>query len=155
MVEIDIPMLIQGIVDSLHHTIEKHGTQIKFTDLPNAFGDRNAVEQVFANLISNSLNYLDPQRPGTVEISGEKRNGLCHYRVSDNGVGISENSRDRLFKVFQRLSPQLANGEGIGLLITKRIVAKHGGTIWVESKLGEGSTFHVTLPSSTLLQEGT
>jgi signal transduction histidine kinase len=72
--------------------------------------------------------------------------GLHTYYVRDNGLGIPEHARDKIFQIFQRLHPQVASGEGLGLALVRRIVERHHGSIWVESVEGEGSAFCVALP---------
>ena len=121
-------------------------------DLPPAWGDPTAIEQVFANLIANALAYLDPHRAGRIEIGaledGTSAAGATTYYVKDNGLGIPEAHQAKLFTAFQRLHPTVAPGEGIGLALVKRIVERQGGKIWAESDAGQGSTFHVTLPAA-------
>ena len=142
---IDVALLVRATLDSLQQSIEKSGTQVKLGQLPRAVGDLTAIGQVFGNLITNALNYLQPGRPGVIEIGGEIKDGMNHYWVGDNGVGIPETAQRRLFQVFQRFHPKLAQGEGMGLAITKRIVERHGGKIWVESQENIGTTFYFSL----------
>jgi signal transduction histidine kinase len=115
--------------------------------LPGALGDVTAIGQVFSNLISNALKYQQPGRPGRIGIGGKYEDGVAHYWVRDNGVGIPASAEQRLFQVFQRFHPDLAPGEGMGLAIVKRIVERHGGKVWAEGEEGVGTTFNVTLPS--------
>ena len=82
-----------------------------------------------------------------MRIEGRPENRHVHYWVRDNGLGIPSHATERLFQVFQRLHPEQAEGEGMGLAIVKRIVERHGGHIWAESIEGAGSTFHFTLPA--------
>ena len=116
------------------------------------------MEQVFANLIGNALNYLDNKRSGLIEVgslpsAGDSAPaGMCTYYVRDNGLGISETGKTKVFQPFQRLNPQAAPGEGVGLAIVKRVVERHGGRIWFESEVGRGTTFFVAL--SALLDGG-
>ncbi len=143
--EIDVAALVRATLDSLRQNSEKGGTQVTLGPLPRAVGDLTAIGQVFSNLIANALNYLQPGRPGVIEIGGEIKDGMNHYWVCDNGVGIPETAQSRLFQIFQRFHPKLAPGEGMGLAITKRIVERHGGKIWVESQENIGTTFHFAL----------
>jgi light-regulated signal transduction histidine kinase (bacteriophytochrome) len=76
------------------------------------------------------------------------------YYVKDNGLGIAEGHRNKVFQAFQRLHPGAAPGEGIGLAIVRRIVERHRGKIWLESTVGQGSTFFVTLPSREAERDG-
>ncbi len=126
-------------------------------DLPPAWGDPTAIEQMFANLLGNALNYLDPARPGVVEVgsvSSAAERGAVNvtedrhtYYVKDNGLGISPEHLSKVFLAFQRLHPSAAAGEGIGLPLVRRMVERHGGRIWVESVVGQGSTFFLSLPA--------
>ncbi len=122
-------------------------------DLPPVWGDPTALERVLANLIGNAVLYLDPARPGMIEVGCvEDSDGaapgprLRTYYVRDNGMGIPPGAADKIFRVFQRLHPKHAGGEGLGLTIVQRIVERHDGEVWVESCEGEGSTFFVRFP---------
>ena len=118
----------------------------------SAWGDPTAVEQVFANLVGNAVNYLDAERPGRIEIgmvetSEAEESRTRTYYVQDNGLGIPEAALPKIFTAFLRHHPRHAPGEGIGLALVRRIVERHHGRIWVESKEGVGSTFYVELPT--------
>ncbi len=150
---VDVQAIVTRIIDSLRGTAEERGATIETSDLPAALGDPAAVEQIFANLIGNALNYLDRKRPGRIEVGSlgpEQDNagaGLRTYYVRDNGLGITEAGRAKVFQPFQRLYPQAAPGEGMGLAIVHRVVERHGGRIWFESVANQGSTFFVALPA--------
>jgi light-regulated signal transduction histidine kinase (bacteriophytochrome) len=101
---------------------------------------------VLANLVGNALKYRSPERAPRIEIGGAIEDAMTHYWVRDNGLGIPEQGMKRLFQVFQRLHPQVARGEGMGLAIAHRIVERHEGRIWAESRDQQGSTFHFMLP---------
>jgi signal transduction histidine kinase len=107
--------------------------------------DHVQLVQLFQNLISNAIKYRLPERPPQIHISAEQTGQHCLVSVRDNGIGIDPNHAKRIFGVFKRLHGEDIPGTGIGLAICKRIVEKHGGNIWVESKPGEGSTFRFTL----------
>jgi signal transduction histidine kinase len=132
----------------LRGSIEQSAARIEVGELPDVHGDLTAVGQVFTNLISNAVKYLQPGRAGRIEIAGEEQDELCHFWVRDNGAGLHPNAQRRIFQVFQRFHPELASGEGMGLAIVKRVVERHGGRVWVESEAGTGTTFHVTLPNA-------
>jgi len=119
---------------------------VQIAQLPLCFGDANALGQVFSILIANAVKYRDPQRALRIEVGGIEEGGLSHYWVQDNGLGIPEAGKSRLFQVFQRLHPQQGAGEGMGLAIAHRIIERHGGKIWAESREGQETTFHFTLP---------
>lgn len=104
------------------------------------------VEQVFQNLISNAVKYRSHERPPVIHVAASQRDGEWELAVSDNGIGIDSRYFERIFGLFKRLHAADAAGTGLGLAICKRIVEKHGGTIRVESEVGNGSTFRFTLP---------
>jgi signal transduction histidine kinase len=148
--EIDVGATVERVVKSLANTIAHKGAKVIIKNLPPAWGDPTAIEQIFANLIGNALNYLDPARGGEIEIGVAETVGaldLWTYYVKDNGLGIAEGHMPKLFLAFQRLHPNIAPGEGIGLPLVRRMVERHGGRIWVESVEDRGSTFFVSLPA--------
>jgi len=159
---LDVGMIVRRVVDSLHGTIAEKQAEVKVGDLPPALGDQTAVEQVFANLVGNALNYLSPDRAGRVEVGGRVGSptadsstdaGGNTYFVKDNGLGVPPAYVPKLFQAFQRLHPEKAAGEGIGLAIVRRILERLGGRIWIESTVGEGTTFFFTLPAPLQFSE--
>ena len=144
--EVDLHAVARSTLDTLRLTIDAAGARISLQPLPTVSGDSTALGQVFANLIGNAVKYLDPGRPGRIEIGGELRPAGVHCWVRDNGVGLPGTSKDRLFQVFQRFHPKLAEGDGIGLALVRRIVERHGGKVWAEGEEGVGTAFHFTLP---------
>jgi PAS domain S-box-containing protein len=147
---VDVHSVARRVVDSLRNTAAVKKAEVVLGALPPAWADPDAVEQILGNLIANALNYLDPARPGRVEIGCLTSTAKPHthtYFVRDNGVGIPAAYAAKLFQAFQRLHPDKASGEGIGLAIVRRVLERLGGTITVESKVGEGTTFSFTLPT--------
>lgn len=144
--------LVQRVVDAMHASIRARGAQVSVQVLPDVWGDPTALEQVFANLIGNALNYLDPEREGRVEIGTASAppgvESLQIFYVRDNGLGIPEVGLPRLFQAFARMHGNVAPGEGIGLALVRRVVERHGGRVWVESVEGEGTTFYLSLPDA-------
>jgi PAS domain S-box-containing protein len=146
---VDVTTVVRRVADALHGTATEKKAEIIVGDVPPAWGDPTAVEQVFANLVGNALNYLDPARPGRVEIGGAPEGGgKVTYFVRDNGLGVPAAHLPKLFQAFQRLHPDRAAGEGMGLAIVRRILERLGGSIRVESAPGQGTTFFVTLPGA-------
>lgn len=153
---VNVHALVERIVASLRSTFQEHGAQVMVHSLPPAWGDAAALEQLFGNLIANAVNYLDPRRPGVIEIGAlpyaqaqEPATRTYNvYYVKDNGLGIPESVQHKLFRTFQRFHPDSAKGHGIGLTVVRRIVEQHHGKVWVESAEGRGSTFFVSLPVS-------
>jgi signal transduction histidine kinase len=152
---VDLNTTVGRIVDSMNATIAERGARVVVRDLPPAWGDATVLEQIFANLIGNALNYLDPQRPGVIEIGSQDSAGTPDpattggqqiYYVRDNGLGIPDSYQHKIFQAFQRLHPEAAPGEGMGLAIVRRFVDRLGGKIWLDSTVGTGTTFFVFLP---------
>ena len=149
---VELSSVVNRIVEAMRGTIANHGAEVVVGDLPAVWADPTAVEQIFANLIGNAVNYLDPKRPGKVEIGSVTRevDGVEKpqtYFVKDNGLGIAESYLPKVFAIFQRLHGDVAAGEGVGLALVKRVVERHGGKVWVESREGVGSTFFVAFPA--------
>ncbi|HEV7406658.1 MAG TPA: ATP-binding protein [Chthoniobacteraceae bacterium] len=148
---VDLNPVMKRIQDAMSGQIAAKGAELTVQPLPPTFGDATALEQIFANLIGNAVNYLDPARPGRVEIgvvenpAGESE-GMQVFFVKDNGLGIPDAYLPKVFTIFQRLHGNVAPGEGIGLALVRRMVERHGGRIWVESEVKVGSTFFVALP---------
>jgi signal transduction histidine kinase len=115
-------------------------------DLPLGYGDERRVTQVLLNLVGNAIKFTDA---GEVVIKASQQNGTFNIAVCDTGPGISETDQARLFQEFQQADNSITRkkgGTGLGLAISKRIVEMHGGKIWVDSMVGQGSTFCITLP---------
>jgi signal transduction histidine kinase len=148
----DLTPILQRVVDAMSGTIREKGVTINIGALPEVHGDPTAIEQIFGNLVGNAVNYLDPKRPGQIEVGYETDrpdvgDGLNVYYVKDNGLGIPATHMPKMFSAFQRLHGSVAQGEGVGLALVKRMVERHGGKIWVESTEGVGTTFFVALPA--------
>jgi PAS domain S-box-containing protein len=138
--------IVRRILESLSLSIARTGARVTVDELPPVWGDSVALEQLFGNLISNAINYLDPARAGVIHIGALPRtDNLQTYFVRDNGLGMPAGALPNLFRVFERFHSQVS-GEGMGLAIVHRIVERHNGRIWVESTEGQGSTFYVALP---------
>ena len=153
--EVAVGPIVARVVSALRGTIDERGATVTVGDLPPALGDPTAIEQVFANLVGNAINYLDPARPGRIEVvaaghpegpAEPHQAGRVVYAVVDNGLGIPEAYKGKVFTAFQRLHGDVAKGEGIGLALVRRVVERLGGRIWFESEAGRGTTFFVSLP---------
>ena len=125
---------------------EKHGElDIPFDKMPELYGNKSQFGQLLQNLISNGLKFHNGKAP-VVKVDCEERKSDYLFSVKDNGIGISDENQKKIFDMFTRLhTRQQYEGTGIGLSTCKKIVERHGGEIWVESKEGEGSTFKFTV----------
>ncbi len=134
-------------LQNLAAPIEESGASITHGPLPTVVADGSQLTQLFQNLVSNAIKFRD-QQPPRVRISAERNGAEWTFAVQDGGIGIDPQYADRIFVIFQRLHPRNEYpGTGIGLAISKKIVERHGGRIWVESKVGEGATFKFTIPT--------
>jgi signal transduction histidine kinase len=106
--------------------------------------DRNRVLRLFTNLLDNAVKFTD--KDGRISLKAEKRDEDVLFSVSDTGIGIAEERLPKLFDRFARAEGERGGGAGLGLDIARQTVEAHDGTMWVESKLGVGTTFYFTLP---------
>ena len=143
-VPVDVGAVVTDILSAMHTTIAASRARVVLSALPEVIGDRNAIGQVFANLIGNALKSFDENRPGVLEISASDTNPAV-FAISDNGIGISPEYHAKLFHVFQQVHKSRSHGEGMGLAIVRRIVERHGGRIWLQSQPDVGTTFFFTL----------
>jgi signal transduction histidine kinase len=144
---------IQDIAQTVRSTLEPLATDKKLAfkvevapQLPPGRGDGRRLTQVLINLVGNAIKFTDA---GEVAIKAKANNGSFHVSVRDTGPGISAADQAKLFQEFQQADNAITRkkgGTGLGLAISKRILEMHGGKIWVESQVGQGSTFTFTLP---------
>ncbi len=131
----------------LEEMIEESGAEVKRDSLPTVTADAAQLRQVFRHLVENAIKFRDQAQSLRVYISADREGDVWRFSVRDNGIGIDPAYHESIFDLFHRLHTQdLYPGTGIGLAICRKIVERHGGRIWVESKPGEGSTFYFTLP---------
>jgi PAS domain S-box-containing protein len=133
--------IIQSIIDIIH--IPKHVTIVINNTLPILKADRYRIQQLFQNIIGNAVNYIE-RDPGYVEIASEEYYDHYVISVKDNGVGIAKEHYEKVFNTFQSYTKS-EHSTGLGLAIVKKIIDSYNGKIWIESELGEGSTFFVKL----------
>ncbi len=133
---------------NLDGAIRASGAQVISEPLPSLFVHATQLQQLFQNLVGNSIKYSRPETPPVVEITVRRDGESWLFSVSDNGLGIEAEYKERIFGLFKRLHTQDEySGTGIGLAICQRIVEQYRGRIWVDSEPGKGSTFHFTLPA--------
>lgn len=148
---VDIYTLVSASIDSLRPTAEAKHIGLKSeipADTPDVIGDAQYLQQVFLNLINNAIKFSDPLAEIWVRVGRVDKNNQLTFGVIDTGPGILEDDQVKLFNKFYRAAKvrDHLDGVGLGLSITKNIVEAHGGTIWVESEVGKGTTFSFTLP---------
>jgi light-regulated signal transduction histidine kinase (bacteriophytochrome) len=138
--------LDQALSD-LQVATKEHHAVITNDPLPTIYADQEQITKMFQNLIGNAIKFHKPGIAPNIHISAKKDKNSWIFSVTDNGIGIDPQYADRIFKIFQRLHTRDEYpGTGIGLAICKRIAEQHGGTIWIESVPGSGSTFYFTIP---------
>jgi signal transduction histidine kinase len=144
---VDLAVLLQEITETLQQTSPSHTLVVRGTVGISLIGDRDRLGQVFINLISNAIKYAPDAE--TVEMDLSTSPETVTVRVHDHGLGIPREQRDKIFDRFYRVTDpkqKAIPGLGMGLYIVAEIVKRHGGTITVDSAVGKGSTFTVTLP---------
>ena len=157
---VSVGRVVARALDALQKRIDERKAVVVVRELPTAWGDPSAIEQVFSQLLANAINFLDPSRPGRIEVGALDTDHEASvtasaprtrtYFVRDNGLGIPAAYLSKVFRAFQRLHGDVAQGEGVGLALVRRTVERHGGRVWVESAEGAGSTFFVTLPDQPM-----
>jgi two-component system, chemotaxis family, sensor kinase Cph1 len=144
---VDMNKLVAEVRQSLLLQTENRTILWTVGTLPPAWGDRTLLRQVWFNLLENAVKYSRPRDEAVITVTGEAGQGQTLYTVSDNGVGFDMRYVEKIFGVFQRLQrAEDFEGTGIGLALTRRIVERHGGRIWAEGKVDEGSTFRFAFP---------
>jgi light-regulated signal transduction histidine kinase (bacteriophytochrome) len=143
---VNMDNLLDGVLGDLRLRLTEKAATLTRDPLPVVHGDPAQITQLLLNLLSNALKFSPA--PSLVHISSHRRNDdTCVIAVRDNGIGIDPRFADRIFQIFQRLHTRDEYpGTGIGLAVCRRIVERHGGTIWFEPTPGGGSTFCFTLP---------
>lgn len=133
------------VIDHLSTVIEEGRARVDIGPMPDVLGDRTALVQLFQNLLGNALKFRDARTP-IVTVQAQPKDNFWHLTVTDNGIGIAPEHHQAIFAPFRRLhAPHEYEGSGIGLATCSKIVAQHHGEIWVESQLGQGTVFHLTL----------
>jgi signal transduction histidine kinase len=142
---INIKVLVQNVLEALDTEIKSTGALVEIDELPVVEGNRALLSQLFQNLIANALKFNDkPEKKVWVRYRDE---GDMHaIIVEDNGIGIDESYKAKVFQIFHRLEKNKYKGTGLGLAICQKIAARHRGKIDLESEVGKGTRFIVDLP---------
>jgi light-regulated signal transduction histidine kinase (bacteriophytochrome) len=147
--EIDMNHLVQSVKDELTKDAPGSAPVFKIAPLITANGDRSLIKQVWINLISNAIKYSGYKTEIIIEIGSFEKDEYVVYYVKDYGAGFDMQYYSKLFGVFQRLhSQEEFEGTGIGLAIVQKVVQRHHGLVWAESKLEEATTFYFSLPKN-------
>jgi PAS domain S-box-containing protein len=144
--KVDMNRVMAEVIGAIEYQIKESGATVEVAELPACRADPTHVSQVFSNLLDNALKYLDANRAGRIRVTGVLEEEMAVYAVEDNGVGIAEDHQEHIFEIFHRLDPEHGSGEGLGLTIVQRLLARLGGRVEVESTPGKGSCFSVYLP---------
>jgi len=143
---LDMTALVQESLSTQLYQLEQRRVRVVVGDLPDVVADRTAMEQIIGNILSNAVNYLDPERPGRIEISGEHGPTATTFHVADNGRGINSHERHKVFAIFRRGVNEEIPGEGMGMPYVQTLVRRHGGQIWFRTTPGHGTIFSFTVP---------
>ena len=144
-VPVDLNQVAQRVISDLRAVVNESNAEIVINTLPTVMADETQMGQLLQNLIGNALKFRST-RPPRVIVSAFRDGRAWCLTVEDNGIGIDAQFQDRVFEIFQRLHDRATyDGSGVGLAVVKRIAERHGGRVWFESTVGEGSRFHVTI----------
>ncbi len=147
LTRLDLAELAQAVFDELKAACPERNLQIEVQPLPAVLGDRVMFRQLLVNLMDNAIKFTQNRESALIQVSGWEEGDENVYCLKDNGVGFDMRFVNKLFEVFQRLHPEEEyGGTGVGLAIVKRVIDRHGGRVWAESKLGEGTTICFALP---------
>ena len=151
---INTNVLIESLKNDLNNVILRTNATVTAKNLPVIKGTEFEIRLLFQNLISNGIKFIDAKTKPIILIDCKKNidpvhehKGVYEFSIKDNGIGIEEKHKERIFSIFQRLhSREEYEGTGIGLAHCKKIIEAHGGSIWLASQLGKGTTFYFTIP---------
>jgi light-regulated signal transduction histidine kinase (bacteriophytochrome) len=148
--DMDTAAIAAETLDGMRNLLEQCGAMVSIAPLPGVAVARVPLLQIFSNLIGNGVKYRTEGVAPQIEVWAAAPSGgaMVTFAVRDHGIGIDPEFHSRIFGPFQRLHGDDYPGIGLGLALTRRLVERHGGRIWVESEAGAGSTFYFTLPSS-------
>jgi light-regulated signal transduction histidine kinase (bacteriophytochrome) len=137
---------LEDAILNIRTLIEDNGAIIKEDPLPSVLGDPVQITRLFQNLMVNAIKYRSVETP-RIQVNARENGGDWLFSVRDNGIGIEPQYAEKIFGILKCLQPRdRSSGSGMGLAICRKIVTRHEGRIWVDSALGQGSTFYFTLP---------
>lgn len=145
--EVDLNEIMERVIKNLKIAINANNALVKVDPLPKCKANKTEMMQLFQNLVGNGIKFCNQDSPVVRVSCEEKKPEEWLFSVHDNGIGIEPQYHDKIFEAFQRVhSRHEFPGTGIGLAICKKVVENHGGRLWLESSVGQGSTFYFTLP---------
>jgi len=145
---LDPATVLADVLETLRFQIEEAEAEVDISPLPHCLADRLMLSQALANLLDNALKYRDPERPCRIRIYGSIDIDRAHYHIEDNGPGIPPDDQPHVFEIFRRLRPESAPGQGLGLTLVQRCLARMNGKISLSSSPGAGSVFTLDLPAA-------
>lgn len=147
--DVDCNRIMADVLVGLASAVSDRDADVQVDDLPGVHGDPGQLRQLFGNLVGNAVKFAGPGQSPVVRVAGSVEGDVVRFTVADDGIGVPERHRERIFRMFQRLhAREEYEGTGIGLAICRRIVQRHGGGIEVEDTPGGGATLVFTLPAS-------
>ena len=152
---VDCGVLVRTSLGDLDRVVTETGARVAVDELPTVLGDPAQLAQVFQNLLSNALKFIEPDVAPVVRVSAERMGRAWCFSVADNGIGIAPVHRERVFLMFKRLHGRSEYpGTGIGLALCHKIVTRFGGRIWLEGETAQGTTIRFTVPDLVPLAQG-
>jgi len=163
--KVDIQKTFGDVQQQIEHVLSEKNVQLhlEMGDQTSVYGDEAQITQVMRCLLENAVKFSRPEVPNFIEVKASRQGDMLKFGISDKGIGIDEKNQDVIFEDFRQGDGEATRaygGAGLGLAIAKKIVERHGGRIWVESKKGEGSQFYFTLPlkpgliTATVVEDG-
>lgn len=144
---VDTHAVVQRCLGTLAFEIAQNGISVSCEPLPVIDSDPLALEQVFSNLLDNAVKYLDPARPGKIEIAARQERPDVIFAIRDNGRGIAPEDSNKVFQIFRRARNSTdVRGMGMGMAFVQSTVRRLGGSIWFTSQVGQGTVFYIKLP---------
>ncbi len=140
--------LVRNALDGLAHQAQQAEASVPVGRLPDMVGDRLAIEQIFGNLLDNAFKYREPSRPLRLTVRGRADGERRIYEIEDNGRGIAERDRERVFELFRRAGHVAVPGDGVGLAHVRALARRLGGAVTFESAPGRGTVFRIDLPAA-------
>ncbi|MEW5830701.1 MAG: ATP-binding protein, partial [Chloroflexota bacterium] len=144
--QVDLAGLCREVLQDFEQEIASRSVKVVIQDMPYVRADYDLMKSVMTNLLSNAFKFTRQRDDPLIEVGSVRQEGKTVYFVRDNGVGFDMSYTHKIFGVFQRLHEDSDfEGTGVGLAIVHRIISKHGGQVWAESRVHEGATFYFTL----------